>query len=52
MKAGETGVQRDYTGKAGKISPHNALWDDAGVVGKAKEKGKRLPGRGGESGKW
>ncbi|MBK6742656.1 MAG: conjugal transfer protein TraG N-terminal domain-containing protein [Hydrogenophilales bacterium] len=52
VKAGETGVQRDYTGKAGKISPHNSLWDDAGVVDEAKDKSKKLPGRSGGSGKW
>jgi hypothetical protein len=52
VKTGESGVQRDYNTKADNISPHNALWDDAGVVDKAKEKAKELPGRGGGSGKW
>ncbi|MBK6742602.1 MAG: hypothetical protein IPG66_06320 [Hydrogenophilales bacterium] len=52
VKTREGGVQRDYNAKAGKISPHNALWDDAGVVDKAKDKAKKLPGRSGGSGKW
>ncbi|HPB76819.1 MAG TPA: hypothetical protein PLY96_16420, partial [Chromatiaceae bacterium] len=52
VKTGEKGVQRDYNTKADKISSHNALWDDAGVVDKAKDKVKKEPGRSGGSGKW
>ncbi|MDD5366671.1 MAG: conjugal transfer protein TraG N-terminal domain-containing protein [Gallionellaceae bacterium] len=45
-------VQRDFTGKAGEISPHNEIWDDAGVVDKAKNAATKKPGSGGGSGRW
>ncbi len=52
VRVGEDTVQRGYKDKADNISPHNALWDDTGVVRKAKEQAKELPGRTGGSGEW
>ena len=52
VKSREGGIQQDYNVKAGEISQHNDLWDDSGVVDKAKNRVKELPGRSGASGKW